>query len=130
MDLTKVRGNGELMTTPENLHEAFAEELRDSYDGEHQLLKALPKVAAAASSTALRAAVEMHIEETRGQVARLEQVFALVSETPKRKHCAGIAGILEEGQDAVNAPPSATTDALLVAGAQRVEHYEIAAYCG
>ena len=116
------------MSAPDNLQDAFVEELRDSYDAEHQLLKALPAVAAAASSSELRAAVEMHAKETQGHVDRLDRVFALVNETPRRQHCAGIAGILKEGESALNAPPSATTDALLIAGAQRVEHYEIAAY--
>jgi ferritin-like metal-binding protein YciE len=80
------------------LHEAFVEELRDIFDGEKQLTKALPKMAKAANSPELREAIEAHLEETRQQVQRLEQVFATIEEKPRGKHCDGIAGIIEEGQ--------------------------------
>jgi ferritin-like metal-binding protein YciE len=111
------------------LHDAFIDELRDTYDAEKQILKALPKMAKAASSEELRAAFEGHLEETREQVSRLEQVFASLDEKVRGKHCDGIAGIIEEGKAILEEDFDADTmDACLVAAAQRVEHYEMAAY--
>jgi ferritin-like metal-binding protein YciE len=111
------------------LHEAFIEELRDSYDAEKQLLKALPKLAKAAASTDLRAAFETHLEETKGHVERLEQVFESLDEKPRGKHCEGIAGIIEEGKSIMDEEfDDATMDACLIAAGQRAEHYEMAAY--
>jgi ferritin-like metal-binding protein YciE len=111
------------------LHDAFIDELRDTYDAEKQVLKALPKMMKAASSPDLRAAFETHIEETREQVARLEQVFASLEEKVKGKHCDGVAGIIEEGKSVMEEEFDDTTmDACLIASAQRVEHYEMAAY--
>jgi len=111
------------------LHEAFVEELRDTYDAEKQLTKALPKMAKAANSPELKEAIESHLEETRNQVQRLEQVFAAVEEKARGKHCEGIAGIIEEGQAVMQEDyDEATADALLIAAAQRAEHYEMAAY--
>jgi ferritin-like metal-binding protein YciE len=111
------------------LHDAFVDELRDTYDAEKQLTKALPRMAKAASSPELRAAFETHLEETRGQIERLEQVFESLDEKARGKHCDGMAGIIEEGK-AVMAEDfdDATMDACLIAGAQRAEHYEMAAY--
>jgi ferritin-like metal-binding protein YciE len=111
------------------LQEAFVEELRDTYDAEKQLTKALPKMAKAANSPELKQAIEDHLEETRQQVERLEQVFAAVDEKARGKHCEGIAGIIEEGQAVMQEDyDDATADALLIAAAQRAEHYEMAAY--
>jgi ferritin-like metal-binding protein YciE len=111
------------------LHEAFVEELRDTYDAEKQLTKALPKMAKAANSPELKQAIENHLEETRQQVQRLEQVFAAIEEKARGKHCEGIAGIIEEGQTVMQEEyDEATADALLIAAAQRAEHYEMAAY--
>ena len=111
------------------LHEAFVDELRDSYDAEKQLTKALPKMVKAANSPELRAAFEAHLEETRQQIDRLDQVFALLDEKARGKHCAGMAGIVEEGQSVMDEEFDETTaDACLIAAAQRVEHYEMAAY--
>ena len=111
------------------LHDAFVDELRDTYDAEKQLLKALPKMAKAASSPELKAAFESHLEETRGQVQRLEQVFETIDEPVKGKHCDGIAGIIEEGKSVMEEDfDDATMDACLIAGGQRAEHYEMAAY--
>jgi ferritin-like metal-binding protein YciE len=111
------------------LHEAFVEELRDTYDAEKQLTKALPKMAKAANSPELKEAIENHLEETRQQVQRLEQVFAAIEEKARGKHCEGIAGIIEEGQTVMQEEyDEATADALLIAAAQRAEHYEMAAY--
>jgi ferritin-like metal-binding protein YciE len=111
------------------LHDAFLDELRDSYDAEKQLIKALPKMAKAATSSELRDAFERHLEETQGHVDRLEQVFELLDEKAKGKHCDGIAGIIEEGKNAMGENfDDATMDAVLIASGQRAEHYEMAAY--
>jgi ferritin-like metal-binding protein YciE len=111
------------------LHEAFIEELRDAYDAEKQLIKALPKMAKAAASTDLRTAFETHLEETRGHVERLEQVFESLDEKPRGKHCEGMAGIIEEGTSTMEEEfDEATMDACLIASGQRAEHYEMAAY--
>src|SRR5947207_14312776 len=90
------------MAEQETLYDAFLDELKDSYDAEKQLTKALPKLAKAATSPGLREAFESHLEETREHVARLEQVFDLLEEKTKSKHCDGIAGIIEEGSSAMN----------------------------
>ena len=111
------------------LNEAFLDELRDSYDAEKQLIKALPKLAKAATSEDLREAFTSHLEETRGQVSRLEEVFARLDEKVRGKHCDGIAGILEEGKGVMEEDfDDATMDACLIASGQRAEHYEMAAY--
>jgi ferritin-like metal-binding protein YciE len=111
------------------LHDAFVDELRDTYDAEKQITKALPKMAKAASSPGLRTAFEAHLEETREQVQRLEEVFASLDEKVRGKHCDGVAGIIEEGKSIMEEDFDDTTmDACLIAAAQRVEHYEMAAY--
>ncbi|HTK29668.1 MAG TPA: ferritin-like domain-containing protein [Vicinamibacterales bacterium] len=111
------------------LHDAFLDELRDTYDAEKQLTKALPKLAKAASSPDLRAAFESHLEETRGHVERLEQVFESLDEKGRGKHCDGIAGIIEEGKAIMDEDfDDVTMDACLIAAGQRAEHYEMAAY--
>jgi ferritin-like metal-binding protein YciE len=111
------------------LHDAFIDELRDTYDAEKQLTKALPKMAKAATSQELREAFETHLEETRGQIERLEQVFASLDEKVRGKHCDGIAGIIEEGKSIMEEDlTDVAMDASLIAAAQRAEHYEMAAY--
>ena len=111
------------------LHDAFLDELRDSYDAEKQLTKALPKLAKASTSPELRQAFESHLEETRGHVERLEQIFELLDEKAKGKHCDGIAGIIEEGSSVMGEDfDESTMDACLIASGQRAEHYEMAAY--
>ena len=111
------------------LHMAFLDVLRDSYDAERQLTKALPKLAEAASMPELRDAFETHLGETEGQIARLEQVFESLGETPRGEHCDGIAGIIEEGESVMAEEfDDATMDACLIAAGQRAEHYEMAAY--
>jgi ferritin-like metal-binding protein YciE len=111
------------------LHDAFIDELRDSYDGEKQLTKALAKLAKAATSPRLREAFETHLEETQGQIERLERVFELLQEKARGKHCDGIAGIVEEGKAIMEEDfDEATMDACLIAAGQRAEHYEMAAY--
>src|SRR4029434_1612533 len=111
------------------LHDAFLDELRDAYDAEKQLLRALPKMAKKATSEDLTAAFETHLEETRGHVDKLEQVFGALGEKVRGKHCDGIAGIIEEGKSVMEEDFDAQTmDACLIAGGQRAEHYEMAAY--
>ena len=111
------------------LHDAFLDELRDAYDAEKQLTKALPKLAKAATDVKLRAAFETHLKETQGQIARLEQVFQSLDEPVRGKHCDGIAGIIEEGKSVMEEDFDETTmDACLIAAGQRAEHYEMAAY--
>ena len=111
------------------LHDAFIDELRDAYDAEKQLTKALPKMAKAASSPQLRAAFQAHLKETRAQVERLEEVFESLDEKVSGKHCDGIAGIIEEGKSVMEEDfDDVTMDACLIAGGQRAEHYEMAAY--
>ena len=111
------------------LQDAFIDELRDTYDAEKQLTKALPKLAKAATSATLRDAFESHLEETQGQIERLEQVFESLDEKVRGKHCDGIAGIIEEGKSIMEEDfDDATMDACLIAAGQRAEHYEMAAY--
>src|SRR6186713_3537751 len=111
------------------LHDAFIDELRDAYNAEKQLTKALPKLAKASSNPKLRQAFESHLEETQGQIARLEQVFESLEEKVRGKHCDGIAGIIEEGKSIMEEEfDEATMDACLIAAGQRAEHYEMAAY--
>jgi ferritin-like metal-binding protein YciE len=113
----------------ETLRDAFIDELKDAYDGEKQLTKALPKMAKAATSPDLRTAFESHLEETRGQISRLEQVFELLDEKAKGKRCEGIAGIIEEASAVMGEDfDEETMDASLIAAGQRAEHYEMAAY--
>jgi ferritin-like metal-binding protein YciE len=117
------------MATESTLHDAFIHELKDVYDAERQLTRALPKMAKAASSEELREAFERHLNETEGQVSRLEKVFEAIDETIKGRHCEGMAGILSEGKTIMEEDlDEASMDAALIAAAQRVEHYEIAAY--
>jgi ferritin-like metal-binding protein YciE len=111
------------------LHDAFIDELRDTYDAEKQLIKALPKLARAATSSKLRTAFDSHLRVTRGQVARLEKVFASLNERPRGKHCAGMAGIIKEGDLIVQEGfDEDALDAALISAGQRSEHYEMAAY--
>lgn len=111
------------------LRDAFIDEIRDTYDAERQLTKALPKMAKAACSPELKAAFTSHLEETQGQIERLQQVFELLDEKVRGKHCDGIAGIIEEGSSIMEEDfDEATMDACLIAAGQRAEHYEMAAY--
>ena len=117
------------MAEGNTLHDAFLDELRDSYNAEKQLTKALTKLAKAASNPKLRQAFESHLEETQGHIERLEQVFESLDEKVRGKHCDGIAGIIEEGKSIMEEDFDDTTmDACLIAAGQRAEHYEMAAY--
>lgn len=117
------------MASMHSLSALFENELRDVYDAERQIVRALPKMIQAASNEDLQEALESHLEETRGHVDRLEQAFGVLEMKPRGKHCAGMAGILEEGKDLMNEDGAdAVLDAGFIAAAQRVEHYEIGAY--
>ncbi len=111
------------------LKELLIDELQDLYDAENRLVTALPKMAKAAGNPELREEFAGHLEQTRGHVNRLERAFELLSAQPARKTCPAMKGLIEEGGDAIasKAPP-AVRDAQLIGAAQRVEHYEIAAY--
>jgi len=120
---------GDVMADSGTLHDAFLDELRDMFDAERQLTKALPKLARAATTPALKTAFETHLEETNGHIDRLERVFETLDEKPRGKHCEGIAGIIEEGSSIMGEDfDEATMDACLIASGQRAEHYEMAAY--
>ena len=112
-----------------SLRDLYLAELKDLYDAERRIIKALPKMVESASSPDLRNAFEQHLEQTRNHVNRLEQIFQRLNETPKGKKCKGIAGIIDAGEDLMDKDAApAVCDAALVAAAQRIEHYEIAAY--
>jgi ferritin-like metal-binding protein YciE len=111
------------------LKELYIDELKDIYSAETQLVKALPKMAKAAVSAELRNGFEKHLEQTKGHVARLEQIFEGLSEKPTGKHCKGMEGLIKEGGEAAEEDHEGDAkDAALIGAAQRVEHYEIAAY--
>ena len=115
--------------TDTTLQTLLVDELRDIYHAERQLVRALPKLAKAASSPELREALESHLTETEGHVTRLEQAFDILDEAAKTKTCAGMLGIVEEGSDLIKEKARGSAlDAGIIAGAQRAEHYEIAAY--
>jgi ferritin-like metal-binding protein YciE len=121
----KKKGNMKLDT----LQKLFVSELRDIYHAEGQLLKALPKMAEAASSEELKEAFETHLKETEEHVERLEEVFELLGEKPKGKVCHGMKGLIEEGSEILEEDgEDSVLDAGIIVAAQKVEHYEIAAY--
>lgn len=111
------------------LKELYVDELKDIYSAETQLVKALPKIAKAAVSAELRNGFVQHLEQTKGHVSRLEQIFDGLDETPTGKHCNGMEGLIKEGGEAAEEDYEGDAkDAALIGAAQRVEHYEIAAY--
>jgi len=114
--------------TNDTLKDLYVEELKDIYSAENQIIKALPKMAKAASSEALTAGFEEHLQQTKGQVERLQKIFKLLNESPTGKKCHGMEGLLEEGSEAIEEFEGDVLDAALISAAQRVEHYEMAAY--
>jgi ferritin-like metal-binding protein YciE len=115
--------------TQKNLKSLYVDELRDLYSSEQQLIKAIPKMAKAANSDELRKGFEEHLEQTRGHATRLEQILTGLGEPVKGKKCKGMAGIVAEGGEMMSEDfEGALMDAALISAAQRVEHYEIAAY--
>jgi ferritin-like metal-binding protein YciE len=109
------------------LEEVFIDHIRDLYDAEKNLVKALPKMAKSAESEELASAIRNHLEETKNHVVRLEQVFAKFDEKPRAKACKAMRGLIEEGGEAAS-DEGALSDLAIIAAAQKVEHYEISAY--
>lgn len=117
------------MTKLADLHTVMIDNLRDILSAERQLVQALPKMAKGATDDDLRTAFNDHLTQTKEHVSRLEQVFEELGVTPRAKHCKGMEGLIEEGKEVLEAEgEGAAIDAALLAAAQRVEHYEIAAY--
>jgi len=113
----------------EGLKELYIDELKDLHSAENQLVKALPKMAKAAASEELRQGFEEHLEQTKEHVTRLEKIFKDLDESPKGKKCVGMESLVKEGSEAIDEDfEDAVKDAALIGAAQRVEHYEIAAY--
>lgn len=113
----------------DTLRKLYIEELRDVYNAEHQLLKALPKMTKVASAEELREALQDHLEETKGHVERIEEIFNELDESPKGKTCHGMKGLVEEGSEILEEKgEESVIDAGIIAAAQKVEHYEIATY--
>jgi ferritin-like metal-binding protein YciE len=112
-----------------SLQELYIDELKDLFSAENQITKALPKMAKAASSDELRQGFEEHLEQTKGQIERLQQIFQMLGEKPTGKKCMGMEGLLKEGAEVMGEDyEDAVMDAALISAAQRVEHYEIAGY--
>jgi ferritin-like metal-binding protein YciE len=113
-----------------SLRELYIEQLRDLYDAEQQLIKALPKIADAASSEDLRNAVEEHLEKTKSHASRLETIFSNMRQKAKAQKCKGMEGLIKEGSEVIKEEDmdAEVRDAAIIAAAQRVEHYEIAGY--
>jgi ferritin-like metal-binding protein YciE len=112
-----------------SLHDLYIHELKDLYNAEQQIVKALPKMSKAATSTELRNAFDEHLQVTRRQVERLERIFQRLDISPKGTTCKGMEGLIEEGEDMLDEDAQdMVRDAALIASAQRIEHYEIAGY--
>ncbi len=113
----------------QGLKDLYIDELKDLYNAENQLVKALPKLARAAASDELRQGFEEHLEQTKGHVERLEKIFQMLDESPKGKKCKGMEGLIVEGSEVMEEDyEGSLLDAALIGAAQRVEHYEIAGY--
>jgi ferritin-like metal-binding protein YciE len=113
----------------QSMQDLLLHEVKDLYSAEKQLIKALPKMAKAATAEHLRAAIEMHLEETKVQAERLEQVFRMLDKKPRADKCEAMEGLIEEGQELIKEEGDAQVkDAALIGAAQKVEHYEIAGY--
>ncbi|MBV8171679.1 MAG: ferritin-like domain-containing protein [Candidatus Eremiobacteraeota bacterium] len=111
------------------LHDLLIEELKDMYNAEQQMVKTLPKLAKAAGSDELRAAFEEHLEQTKGHVERIERAFEMLDVPARGRKCAGMEGLIDEGKEMLGERlPESVQDAALIGAAQKVEHYEIAAY--
>lgn len=111
------------------MQELLIDELKDLYSAEKQITRALPKLAKAATSEDLKQAFLSHLEETKGHVARLEQIFQTLGKKPTGKTCVGMKGVLEEGSEVLeDTDKGVVRDAALISAAQRVEHYEMAGY--
>jgi ferritin-like metal-binding protein YciE len=112
-----------------SLRDLFVEQLKDLYSAENQIIKALPKMIKAASSEELKSAFQEHLEQTKGQVERLDQIFEEIEESPRGKKCKGMEGLIAEGKELLEEDAEEDVlDAGLIASAQHIEHYEIAGY--
>lgn len=111
-----------------SLQNLYVEELRDLYDAENQLIKALPKFIKAARSEKLKEAINEHLEETRGHLDRLDEIFNELDHTPKGKTCKGMKGAIDEAQELIKQADETVLDAALISAIQKMEHYEIAGY--
>jgi ferritin-like metal-binding protein YciE len=117
------------MASPTSLQELYVEQLRDLYDAEQQIIKALPEMIDAAQSDNLKEALNEHLDVTKEQASRLEKIFNTLGEKPKGERCKGMQGVLAEGSDLVGKiDEGEVRDAAIIASAQRVEHYEMAGY--
>ena len=115
--------------TLNSFDDLIVEQLEDLYDAEQRLVKALPKMAAAAHNSSLKAAFQEHLRQTEGHVSRLEQAFKALGKPAQAKTCEAMKGLIEEGEEVISAKGDPNVkDAALIAAAQRVEHYEIAGY--
>jgi len=113
----------------DSLQKLYVDELKDIYSAEKQIIQALPRMAKKASNPQLRAGFEKHLEETKGQVERLDRIFERLERSPRGKKCKGMEGLLEEGKEMMQEDMEPEVmDAALIAAAQKVEHYEIASY--
>lgn len=111
------------------IDQLFVEELKDIYSAETQITKALPKMAKASTSEELKTAFEEHLEETEGQIERLDQIFETLGVSPKGKTCEGMKGVITEGEEMLKETEKGDIrDSAMISAAQRVEHYEMAAY--
>ena len=112
-----------------SMQELLIDELKDIYSAEKQITRALPKMAKATTSEELKQAFQSHLEETQGQIERLDKIFEILGKAPRGKTCHGMQGVLEEGSEVIDeTEKSPVRDAALISAAQRVEHYEMAAY--
>lgn len=112
----------------DTLDKLLVDELKDLYSAEHQITKALPKMAKAASSSELRTAFETHLKETEGQIKRLDRVFEILGKAAGGKTCKAMKGLIEEGSEVMENAEGEARDAAMIAAAQKVEHYEMAGY--
>jgi ferritin-like metal-binding protein YciE len=117
------------MKKKENMKDLLISELKDIYSAEEQIVKSLPNLVKAADSDDLKEAFQSHLEETKEQVERLDEIFEILQENPKGEKCEAMEGLIQECSDAIHQfPKSALRDAALISKAQRIEHYEISAY--
>ncbi|MEO6062616.1 MAG: ferritin-like domain-containing protein [Thermoflexales bacterium] len=118
------------MTKELTLHDSYVDHLKDIYSAETQITKALPKVIQTVTSSELKKALEKHLKETEGQVARIEKIFQSLDASPRGKKCLGMEGVLAEGKEAMaeNFASPDLMDSALIGGCQKVEHYEICGY--
>jgi ferritin-like metal-binding protein YciE len=128
-DCVQVVSHKETTMKMNRLDDLYVDQLKDLYSAEKQLVQALPKMAKAATSEELKSGFQEHLDQTKTHVSRLEQIFASLGSSPGRKKCEAMEGLVKEGEEAVQLEGDPIVrDAALIAAAQRVEHYEIAAY--